>query len=166
MNRPLPALVAMAVALGFVAAACGSSSNSASTAGTGTSTSAAGVTTTVSPELTGSLTVFAAASLTAAFDDIKNELRTSAPTLSLTDDYAGSQALAQQIQDGAPADVFASADTANMNKLVSSSIVETPQIFARNALEIAVAPGNPKRIQGLSDLSRPDLKVVLSDPTV
>jgi molybdate transport system substrate-binding protein len=163
MKPPVRALVALGVTMALATAACGSSSKSASS---GTSTTSAAPATTVSPQLQGSLTVFAAASLTAAFDDIKAELKTAAPNLSLTDNYAGSQALVQQIQNGAPADVFASADTANMNKLVSSSMVETPQIFARNALEIAVAPGNPKGIHGLSDLSRSDLKVVLCDPSV
>ena len=163
MKPPVRTLAALAVALGLATAACGSSSKPASS---GTSTSAAAPTTTVSPGLTGSLTIFAAASLTAAFDDIKANLKTSAPGLSLTNNYAGSQALVQQIENGAPADVFASADTANMNKLVSSSMVDPPQNFARNALEIAVAPGNPKGVHGLSDLSRSDLKVVLCDASV
>jgi molybdate transport system substrate-binding protein len=162
MKPPVRALVALAVALGLATAACGSSSKPASS---GTSTTATAATT-VSPQLTGSLTIFAAASLTAAFDDIKANLKTAAPGLSLTNDYAGSQALVQQIENGAPADVFASADTANMNKLVSSSLVDPPQNFARNALEIAVAPGNPKGVHSLSDLSRSDLKVVLCDPSV
>ena len=99
--------------------------------------------------------MFAAASLTGAFNDEKTTLATSAPGLSLTYNFAGSQALVTQIQQGAPADVFASADTKNMQKLVDAGLVETPKTFARNKLEIAVAPGNPKNITGLADLEKP-----------
>ena len=81
--------------------------------------------------------------------------------MSITYNFAGSNTLVAQIQQGAPADVFASADTANMNKLVTAGLVENPVIFARNKLEIAVAPGNPKHITGLADLAKPGVSVVL-----
>jgi len=122
--------------------------------------------TTGASALTGQLTVFAAASLTESFDAEKAALHTRAPSLDLQYSYAGSQALVQQITEGAPADVFASADEKNMQKLVDAGLVEAPQTFARNKLEIVVAPGNPKKVQGLRDLARPDLIVVLADPSV
>jgi len=84
----------------------------------------------------------------------------------LTYNFAGSQALVTQIKSGAPADVFASADQKNMQKLVAAGLVEAPKIFARNQLEIAVAPGNPKHITGLADLERPGVTLVLEDPSV
>jgi molybdate transport system substrate-binding protein len=86
--------------------------------------------------------------------------------LHVTANFAGSQALVAQIEQGAPADVFASADQKNMQKLVDTGLVEPPSVFARNALEIVVARANPKRIAGLRDLSRSDLVVVLADPSV
>jgi molybdate transport system substrate-binding protein len=116
--------------------------------------------------LSGRLNVLAAASLTESFDELEHSLETSAPKLDLTMSFAGSQALVQQIQDGAPADVFASADAKNMQKLVDAGIVETPMIFVRNKLEIAVSPGNPKHVTTLADLERSDLLVVLADPAV
>ena len=114
----------------------------------------------------GSLTVFAAASLTEAFDDEKAALSRTDPGLRLTYAFAGSQALAQQIVQGARADVFASADQSSMQTLVLAGLVGTPRVFARNRLEIAVAPGNPKHVAGLRDLARAGLVVVLVDPSV
>lgn len=115
---------------------------------------------------TGSLTVFAAASLTEALDDLQTALKTSDPGLSITYNFGGSGALVTQVQQGAPADVVATADTATMQKLTDAGLVEPPVTFAQNKLQILVAPGNPKAVRGLSDLSRPDLKVVLGDDSV
>jgi molybdate transport system substrate-binding protein len=114
----------------------------------------------------GPLTVFAAASLTEAFDATKAALASTAPALDVTYSYAGSQALVQQIIQGAPADVFASADQKTMQTLVEAGLVTAPRTFARNRLEIVVAPGNPKHVTELRDLARPDLVVVLADPSV
>jgi molybdate transport system substrate-binding protein len=108
--------------------------------------------------------VFAAASLTGAFGRIGQDYTAANPSTKVTFNFAGSQALATQIQQSAPADVFASADTTNMSKV--SSLVSTPRDFASNLLQIIVAKGNPKAIKGLSDLSRSDLKVVLAAPEV
>src|SRR6266540_357961 len=108
--------------------------------------------------------VFAAASLTAAFNKIGQDYTAANPNAKVTFNLAGSQALATQIQQSAPADVFASADTTNMDKV--KDLVGTPQNFASNLLQIIVANGNPKGIKGLSDLSNPDLKVVLAAPDV
>jgi molybdate transport system substrate-binding protein len=83
------------------------------------------------------------------------------PGVTVTYNFAGSNTLVSQIIQGAPADVFASADTKNMQKLVTAGLVDTPVTFARNKLEIAVAPGNPHGVTGLADLTKPGISVVL-----
>jgi molybdate transport system substrate-binding protein len=146
-----------------VLAACSSSSKSAATA---PPTTAAAPGTSAAAKMTGSLTVFAAASLTGAFNTAKPTLESQNPGFSLTYNFAGSNTLVTQIQQGAPADVFASADQPNMQKLVSAGLVETPVVFVKNKLEIAVAPGNPKHITSLQDLAKPGVTVVLCAPGV
>jgi molybdate transport system substrate-binding protein len=136
-----------------VLAACGSSAKSS-------------VSSSAPAELSGRLNVFAAASLTEAFNDEKSTLATKDPAMSLTYTFAGSQVLVTQIQQGAPADVFASASQKNMKILVDAGLVETPKTFARNKLEIAVEPGNPKHITGLADLEKSGITLVLEDPSV
>jgi molybdate transport system substrate-binding protein len=143
---------------------CSSSSKSTSTAPQ--TTAASDTSTTSAAKFSGSLTVFAAASLTGAFNAAKPTLESQNPGFSLTYNFAGSNTLVTQIQQGAPADVFASADEPNMNKLVTAGMVETPVVFVKNKLEIAVAPGNPKHITGLQDLANPGLTVVLCAPGV
>jgi molybdate transport system substrate-binding protein len=137
----------------LVASACGSDGSPAATP---TSTS------TTSPALSGPLTVFAAASLTEGFGDVK----AANPAADITFNLAGSQALVTQLTQGASADVVATADEKSMQKLVDAGLVDTPETFATNALEIVVAPGNPKHVRTLADLARPDLLVVLEDPSV
>jgi molybdate transport system substrate-binding protein len=117
-----------------------------------------------SPGSSGQLKVFAAASLTAAFTKLGTDFTAANGGTKVTFNFAGSQALATQIQQGAPADVFASADTASMGKV--EDLVGTPQSFASNLLQIVVERGNPKRVEGLADLARGDLKVVLAAPDV
>jgi molybdate transport system substrate-binding protein len=161
-NRPLRRLAAaLVLPLAFVVA-CSSSSKSTAPP----TTAAAATSTTAAPKFTGSLTVFAAASLTGAFNKAKPTLESQNPGFSLTYNFAGSNTLVTQIQQGAPADVFASADEPNMNKLVSAGLVETPVVFVKNKLEIAVAPGNPKQITSLQDLAKPGVSVVLCAPGV
>jgi molybdate transport system substrate-binding protein len=128
---------------------------------TSTTTTAGGVTTTANAPITGTLNVFAAASLTGAFNSAKTTLTAANTGLNLTYNFAGSNTLVAQIQQGAPADVFASADQKNMTTLVTAGLVDTPVIFAKNKLEIAVAPGNPKNITSLADLAKPGISVVL-----
>jgi molybdate transport system substrate-binding protein len=105
--------------------------------------------------------VFAAASLSGAFDAAKQPFIRTQPGVSVTYDFAGSNALVAQIEQGADADVFASADSANMQKLAAGGLVDTPVTFARNKLEIAVAPGNRANITSLADLTKPGVRVVL-----
>lgn len=151
--------VVVGVLFVLVGAACGSSGKRASSSAS---------TTTASPtsKLTGSLNVFAAASLAGAFNVVKTNLAAGNPDLKLSYNFAGSQALVTQIQQGAPADVFASADEANMQKLQTAGLVESPKVFAHNLLEIAVAPGNPKNIHTLADLEKPGVTLVLADVSV
>ena len=104
--------------------------------------------------------VFAAASLTAAFNELGPQFSAANGGTKVTFNFAGSQALATQIQQGAPADVFASADLNNMDKV--KDLVGTPQNFASNLLAIVVEKGNPRGVKGLDDLASPDLKVVLA----
>jgi molybdate transport system substrate-binding protein len=102
----------------------------------------------------GDITVSAAASLTDAFTAIGQRFEKEHPRASVTFNFGSSATLVTQIQGGAPADVYASADLTNMDKLVSGGqVTKTPTPFARNQLQIAVKPGNPRAVTGLSDLS-------------
>jgi molybdate transport system substrate-binding protein len=113
------------------------------------------------------VTVFAAASLTAAFQEIGDAFARAEPGTSVTFNFAASSELVTQITQGAPADVFASADEANMITLTDAGeAAGPPVVFARNVLEIVVAPGNPIGITSVADLARPDLVVVLCAPQV
>jgi molybdate transport system substrate-binding protein len=141
----------------LVLAAC--SSSTGSTVST-TSPPASAAPTTVAA-LSGSLSVFAASSLTGAFNAAKTTLQAGNPGLTITYNFAGTNTLVAQIQQGATADVFASADAKNMQKLVDAGLVQAPVTFAKNLLEIAVAPGNPKHISGWADLSRSGISLVL-----
>ncbi|PZE23095.1 molybdate ABC transporter substrate-binding protein [Curtobacterium sp. MCLR17_042] len=110
---------------------------------------------------TGSITVFAAASLQQSFTTLGKQFETANPGASIRFSFAGSSDLVTQIQNGAPADVFASADEANMAKLSSTDLASgSPRDFATNVLEIAVAPGNPKGITDLDDLRAPGVQLV------
>ncbi len=114
---------------------------------------------TKAPKLTGSITVSAAASLTEAFTKMGTDFQKLNKGTTVTFNFAASSTLVQQIQGGAPADVFASADGANMQKLVSGGqVTPIPVDFASNFLTIVVKPGNPKNVKSLADL--PNLGVV------
>jgi molybdate transport system substrate-binding protein len=117
--------------------------------------------------VSGSLTVLAAASLTQAFTKIGTDVHAKYPGVDVKFSFAGSPTLVTQIQQGAPADVFASADQANMQKVVTGGFnMGTPAVFAHNKLEIAVQAGNPKHITSLSDLANPAVKVDVCAPGV
>ena len=116
---------------------------------------------------TTTLTVYAASSLTATFEQIAKEFEAEHHGVDVKLSFGGSSDLVAQIQNGAPADVFASADTANMDKLVNAGLAGgDPQDFATNVLEIATPPGNPAHVQGFQDLAEPDVKVVVCAPEV
>lgn len=113
------------------------------------------------------LTVFAASSLTSAFEKLGGKFEKSHPGTEVRFSFAGSSDLVAQIRQGAPADVFASADVPNMDKLVADGLVEgRPNDFASNTLEIAVPPGNPAHVQGLQDLTTSGLNLVVCAPEV
>ncbi|WP_426979470.1 molybdate ABC transporter substrate-binding protein [Pseudarthrobacter sp. O4] len=108
------------------------------------------------------LTVFAAASLKAPFTAIAAAFEAKNPGTKITFSFAGSSDLATQLTQGAPADVFASADAKNMAKLSDASLVEgAPEDFATNMLAIAVPPANPASVSSFADLARPGVKVVI-----
>lgn len=112
-----------------------------------------------------SLTVFAAASLTKAFGDLADTLRKRTPGLEITFNFAGSQELALQIEQGAAADVFASADPRWMASVRDSGLVEgTPRIFAHNRLVVITPAAAP--LARLEDLARPGVKIVLAADAV
>ncbi|TFB67470.1 molybdate ABC transporter substrate-binding protein [Cryobacterium sp. Hz9] len=120
---------------------------------------------TVEPTATGlepqTLSVYAAASLTGAFDEMAALLERENPAVDVQVSYDGSSTLATQIAAGAPADVFASADQKNMQPLADDALVGPATLFAGNTLRIAVAPGNPLRIENLADLARAGVITVL-----
>ncbi|WBB57526.1 molybdate ABC transporter substrate-binding protein [Verrucosispora sp. WMMD573] len=112
--------------------------------------------------LTGDVTVFAAASLTEPFTRIGKDFEAANPGVRVTFSFAGSSALANQINQGAPADVFASASPANMTTVIDAgNSGGDPRVFVRNQLVIAVPDGNPGGVNGLADLTKPDVKVAL-----
>jgi len=111
---------------------------------------------------TGTVTVFAASSLTEVFTQLGRDAEAVNPGLTVRFSFAGSSTLAQQINAGAPADVFASASPATMKQVTDAGgRAGSATVFARNHLVIAVPRGNPKRLAGLADLARPGVKVAL-----
>lgn len=111
------------------------------------------------------VTVFAAASLQRAFTAEAKAFEAEHKGVRVALSFAGSQALVEQIQQGAPADVLATADQATMAK-VAHELVGSSVVFAHNQLAIVTAKDNPKRVRTLQDLARKDLLVVLAGPTV
>ncbi|WP_341941043.1 molybdate ABC transporter substrate-binding protein [Microbacterium sp. LWH10-1.2] len=118
--------------------------------------------TTEADALSGELTIFAAASLTAAFDELAAEFEAQHPDVDvLPISYDGSSVLATQLIEGATADVFASADEKNLAKVTDAGLAGSGEAFATNVLQIAVAPGDPTRVETLADLADPALTVVV-----
>ncbi|HLR98024.1 MAG TPA: molybdate ABC transporter substrate-binding protein [Mycolicibacillus parakoreensis] len=114
-----------------------------------------------------SITVFAAASLKPAFSEIAEQFRTDNPGVDVEFNFAGSSELATQLIEGADADVFASADTVQMDKVDQVGLLDGPQTdFASNTLVIVTAPDNPKKIGSFADLARPELNVVVCQTPV
>ena len=134
---------------------------SATDAAPGPSAEAAG-----STQLSGTLTVFAASSLTETFDALAAEFERRHPSVEVVLNYGGSAALAQQIVSGAPADVFAAANEATMRTVQDEGRAAAPVAFATNTLELIVPAGNPGDVTGLPDLARPELAIALCDPVV
>jgi molybdate transport system substrate-binding protein len=145
-TRAARGAIALVLAMGL--AACSSSSKSTSNG--------------ASNNLSGSIQVFLGSSLTKAFTDFAKEFEDAHPGTSIKLNPGSSTTLAAQIQSGADADVFASADTKNMTKLQDGGeVTAKPVVFAKNQMEIAVEPGNPKKVKTVQDLASPNLIVVL-----
>lgn len=116
---------------------------------------------------TGTVTVFAAASLTESFQKIAQDFQAAHPGVQVKFNFGASSALAQQIVQGAPADVFAAASAATMKQVTDAQAAAgAPRVFARNTLQIAVPKGNPGKVASLADLAKPGLKVALCAPQV
>lgn len=115
-----------------------------------------------SPELAGTVTVFAAASLTDAFTDLGEEFEAEHPGVTVEFNFAASSTLAQQITQGAPADVFASASPATMQTVVDAGAnAGEPVVFVQNTLQIVLPAGNPGEVTGLADFANEDLIIAL-----
>ena len=150
-------LVAVAAVAALALVGCGSESAPPGTSGSPSAARA----------VTGGVTVFAAASLTESFTRLGKDFEAANPGTKVTFNFAGSSALAQQINQGAPADVFASADTANMDKLTAEDLqAADPEDFATNTLEIAVPPDNPAGVASFADLAGDGINVVVCAPEV
>ncbi len=170
VNQAVARLVG-AVAVGALALAACSSTSTTSSPSTTVSTSVAAASDASSSApmpsaargpLNGTLKVDAAASLKKTFDKLAAEFEKENPGVKVSVSYDGSAVLATQLIGGAPVDVFASADNKNMAKVTAAKLItEKPIEFATNTLQIAVAPGNPKKITGLKDLAAAGLNVDL-----
>lgn len=113
------------------------------------------------------ITVFAAASLKGTLTEIGEQFEAANNGITVRFNFAGSSDLVAQLEQGAPADVFASADTKNMNKAIGDDLVDgDPVEFARNTLEIATPPDNPAKVDSIDDLADPGVKVVLCSAEV
>ena len=134
-------------------------------AAAGGTTTASAPATTPASKLGGSITVSAASSLTEAFTKLGSAFERLHPGVSVTFNFGASSTLATQIQQDAPADVFASADQSNMAK-IAGMISGRPVVFAQNLLEIAVVRGNPHHIRTLADTVKPGITLVLCAPQV
>lgn len=120
--------------------------------------------TTVPPTATEALTVFAASSLTDAFTEIGKNFEAANPGVTVSLNFAGSQALRTQLEEGAPADVFASANKTQMDAVIAASRVTegTQQIFLTNKLVVILPADNPAGLEKLEDLAKPGIKLVLA----
>jgi molybdate transport system substrate-binding protein len=112
------------------------------------------------------LNVFAAASLTESFTEIGMKFQTAHPGVTVKFNFAGSPTLVQQITGGAAADVFASADTANMQKVSDAGLVGGSQIFVKNRLVVIIPASNPGNISTLKDLAKKGVKIDIEAPAV
>lgn len=153
-------LLALLAVVAFVAAGCGSDD------GNDTAASSSTTSTTEADTLTGDLQVFAAASLTEAFTELGTSFEAAHPNVTVTFNFAASSALAQQINEGGPADVFVPADESNMKKVTDAGNATDPKVIARNRLAILVEKGNLKGITGLADLAESGVVFVLCAPEV
>ena len=163
LSRTVATVAAVTLA-GAVVAGCGSSNKSSSTptSTTATSSSSGGG----GGQVSGTVTVFAAASLKEAFTTLGSQFEAAHPGTKVRFSFDASSALALQINQGAPADVFASAATSNMKQVTDAGGATAPTNFVKNVMEIAVPPANPAHIASVADLGKPGVKVALCQPQV
>ncbi|MDQ1733044.1 MAG: molybdate transport system substrate-binding protein [Pseudonocardiales bacterium] len=138
-------------------AACGSSNKTSTQAGDAAASGSA---------LSGTVTVLAAASLQDTFTTLGKQFETAHRGVTVKLNFGASSALALQINQGAPADVFASASTKNMTQVSDAGGAAAPTNFAKNVMQIAVPPSNPGKVSALADLARPGVKLALCQPQV
>lgn len=159
MRRSAFTLTLLATA-GLLLAGCGSSST------TGGSTATPSASVSDSAALSGTVNVFAAASLKESFTKLGAQFEAAHPGTKVVFNFGPSSGLATQITQGAPADVFASASAKNMGQVVTAGEAASPTDFASNEMEIAVPVKNPAGISALSDLAKPGVKVALCQAAV
>src|SRR5712691_459469 len=153
------------VALAAIAVAgCSSSSSSSTASGSGSSSAPAASST--SAAQTGTITVFAASSLKEAFTQLGKQFEAANPGDTVQFSFGASSTLATQITNGAPADVFASASTKNMDQVVTAGDASGPRNFAKNIMGVAVPPSNPAKVTSVSELAKSSVKVALCQPAV
>ena len=158
--RPTVAVLAALLAV-LPLAGCGGSSGADDTSASTSSASSSG------DDVTGSIVVLAASSLTESFTTLGKTFESEHPGSKVTFSFAASSELVSQIEGGAPADVFASASPATMQQVSDAGAVagDAP-VFVRNSLEIAVPPGNPAKVTGLEDFADKSLTIALCAPEV
>ena len=144
--------LAIAALAAVAVAGCTSSGSSSSSSGGSSST--------------GTITVFAAASLTGSFTQLGQQFEAAHQGDTVKFSFGPSSGLAEQINSGAPADVFASAAPANMQQVVGAGNASHPQNFAKNKMEVAVPPDNPGKVTSVNDLAKSSVKVALCQPQV
>ncbi|MFJ4847740.1 MULTISPECIES: molybdate ABC transporter substrate-binding protein [unclassified Streptomyces] len=153
-----------AVLLALSACSSGDDSSDASASSSPSAASSSSADTSASPadNLTGTVTVFAAASLKETFTELGKQFEAAHPGAKVAFNFGGSDTLAASITSGAPADVFAAASPKTMKIVTDANDASgEPETFVRNQLEIAVVPGNPKKVDALKDLTASGLKVAL-----
>src|SRR5260370_9358923 len=152
MMKHVPRFILLSVVISMLLAACG-----------GAPSTSDSTTPTPSPV---TLNVFAAASLTESFNEIASAYHQLHPNVTIKPNYNGSQLLEQQLANGAPADIFASADTANMTKASAAGLVNASQVLVKNRLVVIVPVSNPGNITPSKDLAKKGVKIDLGAATV
>ncbi|MCL2782156.1 MAG: molybdate ABC transporter substrate-binding protein [Actinomycetia bacterium] len=166
MRHRIGTAMAAMLAIAVIATGCSSSKNNSSGSPSapppGATATGAGAPQTAS----GTIIVFAAASLQEAFTTLGKQFEDANPGTKVTLNFGASSALAEQINSGAPADVFASASPTNMQQVVDAGGASGPTNFVRNVMEIAVPPSNPANVASVADLAKSGVKVALCQPQV
>ena len=165
MHRRTIVLTVIATAAIVTAAGCTSSKNTSGSTPTTTAAGGAGSPTSAAA-VSGTITVLAAASLKEAFTTLAKQFESAHPGSSVKLSFGASSDLAAQINQGAPADVFASASPKNMQQVVSAGGASKSTNFAKNVMEVAVPPSNPANVTSVTDLAKSSVKVALCEPQV